>query len=62
MWIKTEGGYLLNTDRIEFIRYDEDINSTIACSEDVTHIISTEDVVDNLFNLLTRGGARYHAR
>lgn len=62
MWIKTEGGYLLNTDQIEFIRYDEDMDMTMAVSADTTHIISQDNTVDNLFNLLTRGGVQYRVR
>ena len=62
MWIKTEGGYLLNTDRIEYIIYDEDMNVTVAKSDDTSHIISQDNTVDNLFNVLTSGGIRYHAR
>ena len=62
MWIKTEGGYLLNTDQIEFISYDEKTNSTFARGEDIIHVISKDNVIDNLFNVLTRGGAKYHAR
>jgi hypothetical protein len=62
MWIKTEGGYLLNTDQIEYIRYDEETDATYACSHKTGHLISKQDVVDNLFNVLTRGGGQYHVR
>ena len=62
MWIKTEGGYLLNTDQIEFISYDEKTNTTFARGEEITHIISQDNTVDNLFNVLTRGGVQYRVR
>jgi hypothetical protein len=62
MWIKTEGGYLLNTDQIEFISYDEERDCTFARVKDIVHIISKDNTIDNLFNVLTRGGGQYHAR
>ena len=45
MWIRTQGGYLLNLDGVEFINYDETRNQTFAHTTH-THMIGEGDLRD----------------
>ena len=54
MWIKTEGGYLLNTDMIEYIFVDEVTKATYAHCDKLSHMISKGDIVDRIANGLSR--------
>lgn len=44
MWIRTQGGYLLNLDRTDFIRTED--NLTLAYTSGTTHIIAEGDITE----------------
>lgn len=55
MWIKTQGGYLLNLDNVEYVRYDEVSDNTFATSDLITHVICEGDGVDVIMDNIIRG-------
>ena len=54
MWIKTQGGYLLNLDNVEYVRYDDVSDTTFAVSDFITHAICEGNCLDNLCNAINR--------
>ena len=54
MWIKTVGGYLLNTDKLTFIYYEPDKNYTRGYDGEVHHIISEGNTLDIIFSSFYR--------
>jgi hypothetical protein len=60
MWIKTKGGYLLNTDNVEYIIYND--GNTYASGLGLDHIIADYDCVDYIFDNLNRGAAVMEVR
>lgn len=54
MWIKTVGGYLLNTDKLIFIQYDSDTGYTYGYDGEVQHIIADGDYTDIIFTAALR--------
>ena len=54
MWIKTVGGYLLNTDHLTFIQYDSDQDYTRGYDGEVHHIISEGNYVDTIATAITQ--------
>lgn len=54
MWIKTVGGYLLNTDHLTFIQYDSDQDYTRGYDGEVHHIISEGNTLDIIFSSFYR--------
>lgn len=54
MWIKTVGGYLLNTDHLTFIQYDSDQDYTRGYDGEVHHIISEGNSLDIIFEAALR--------
>lgn len=57
MWIKTQGGYLLNLDKVEFVIYDSGDNNTYAYGKDHNcyHIISEGNCVNNVRDGISSG-------
>lgn len=57
MWIKTQGGYLLNLDNVEFIIYDSGNDNTYAYGGSDTrfYIIGEGNRVDSVYENLNRG-------
>ena len=62
MWIKTVGGYLLNTDKLTFIQYDDDTGYTRGYDGEVHHIISDGDYVDIIKSAVYRGATLLEVR
>ena len=48
MWIRTQGGYLLNMDKVEYVRYSEDMNETLAYAEGAVHAIGYGNMLENV--------------
>ena len=46
MWIRTQGGYLLNLDRVDFIKLDSDV--TVAYANGLAHVIGEGDLVSTV--------------
>lgn len=55
MWIRTKGGYLLNTDNIEFIKYFEDEDITCAMGLKNNHSLCYGDATQKIADNLNRG-------
>jgi hypothetical protein len=55
MWIKTQGGYLLNLNRVDFINYDNTTDYTYAHSGNMSHILCEGDVTTIMANAIMRG-------
>ena len=57
MWIKTQGGYLINSDNLEFIVFDADNNYTYGNTGNYAHIIGFGDVTTIIADNIQRGSA-----
>jgi hypothetical protein len=57
MWIKTQGGYLLNLDKVQHIYYEEPENYTYAHTPTFphTHIIGTGDLTTTITDAIMCG-------
>lgn len=52
MWIRTQGGYLLNLDNVEYVRYSEFDDKTYAYGQ-LTHSICDGDLSNELTSMIT---------
>lgn len=48
MWIKTQGGYLLNMDHVEYIDYDSTSDITYCHTRKRCHGVADGNVVQNI--------------
>ena len=53
MWIRTQGGYLLNLDRTDFIRTEGDL--TLAYTGGTAHIIAEGDITGDVLGAVRAG-------
>lgn len=57
MWIKTQGGYLLNLDNVDYVICNDEYTKAVHSSgqRHTTHIISEGNCLDDISNGLNRG-------
>ena len=55
MWIKTQGGYLLNLDKVEFVNYNDTADVTFANGDKLPHLICEGNIIDNISDNIIRG-------
>ena len=54
MWIKTQGGYLLNLDRVDYVYCDGGYTKAQRVDSTALHIISEGNCLDDIANGLNR--------
>ena len=55
MWIKTQGGYLLNLDRVDYVYCDGGYTKAQRVDSTALHIISEGNIIDNISDNIIRG-------
>lgn len=53
MWIRTQGGYLLNLDRVDFMRAEGDL--TLAYTDGTAHIVAEGDITGDVLGAFRAG-------
>ena len=52
MWIKTQGGYLLNVDRLDYFIYNDSTDVTYGYAQGVAHAIAKGNIVEDILGNL----------
>lgn len=59
MWIKTQGGYLLNLDNVDYVQYEGGCTRARNTNDNpvfgTTHIISDKNIIDAIYDNIARG-------
>lgn len=55
MWIKTQGGYLLNMNMVTYVEYYADADMTYAYTGNLNHAIAYGDVTTIIAENIQRG-------
>lgn len=57
MWIKTQGGYLLNLDKVDYVICNDEYTKAVHSSgqRHTTHIISEGNTLDSIYDNINRG-------
>ena len=57
MWIKTQGGYLLNLDNVEFINYSDEEDNTYAYGgvASRSYLVGEGNILGSIYDNINRG-------